>query len=136
MAAARLLVALSQAVCLQVVFLLVELAEKSVELARPSLGFLAPWSVKYGYEIVEALEKRTEGVLAMGQSTLYPMLYNLEAKGFVAARWDESGPRPRKYYRLTSTGKKRLVQDSMTWSKLTNAMEALGLTQHITGVFT
>ena len=90
----------------------------------------------YGYEIVEALEKRTEGVLAMGQSTLYPMLYNLEAKGFVAARWDESGPRQRKYYRLTSTGKKRLVQDSMTWSKLTNAMEALGLTQHIAGVFT
>ena len=90
----------------------------------------------YGYEIVEALEKRTEGVLAMGQSTLYPMLYNLEAKGFVAARWDESGPRPRKYYRLTSTGKKRLVQDSMTWSQLTTAMEALGLTQHITGVFT
>jgi len=89
----------------------------------------------YGYEIVEALEKRTEGVLAMGQSTLYPMLYNLEAKGFVAARWDESGPRPRKYYRLTSTGKKRLVQDSMTWSKLTTAMEALGLTQHIAGVF-
>ena len=44
----------------------------------------------YGYEIVEALEKRTEGVLAMGQSTLYPMLYNLEAKGFVAARWDET----------------------------------------------
>ena len=37
----------------------------------------------YGYEIVEALEKRTDGVLAMGQSTLYPMLYNLEAKGFV-----------------------------------------------------
>ena len=80
-----------------------------MKLGRPSLGFLAPWSVKYGYEIVEALEKRTEGVLAMGQSTLYPMLYNLEAKGFVAARWHESGPRPRKYYRLTSTGKKRLV---------------------------
>ena len=90
----------------------------------------------YGYEIVEALEKRTEGVLAMGQSTLYPMLYNLEATGFVAARWDESGPRPRKYYRLTSTGKKRLVQDSMTWSQLTTAMEALGLTRHIPGVFT
>ncbi|MFM8699238.1 MAG: PadR family transcriptional regulator, partial [Phycisphaerales bacterium] len=28
----------------------------------------------YGYEVVEALERRTDGVLAMGQSTLYPML--------------------------------------------------------------
>ena len=35
---------------------------------------------KYGYELVEALSKRSGGVLAMGQSTLYPLLYNLEAK--------------------------------------------------------
>ena len=31
----------------------------------------------YGYELVEALSAKTEGVLAMGQSTLYPMLYTL-----------------------------------------------------------
>ena len=83
----------------------------------------------YGYEIVEALERRTDGVLAMGQSTLYPMLYNLEAKGFVAARWDESSARPRKYYRLTSDGKKRLAEDAKTWHRLTTAMGALGLTR-------
>jgi PadR family transcriptional regulator len=29
---------------------------------------------KYGYELVKALAKRSDGVLAMGQSTLYPML--------------------------------------------------------------
>jgi PadR family transcriptional regulator PadR len=83
----------------------------------------------YGYEIVEALERRTDGVLAMGQSTLYPMLYNLEAKGFVAARWDESGPRSRKYYRLTPDGKTRLAEDAATWHRLTTAMGALGLTR-------
>jgi PadR family transcriptional regulator PadR len=65
----------------------------------------------------------------MGQSTLYPMLYNLEAKGFVAARWDESSARPRKYYRLTSGGKKRLAEDAATWHRLTTAMGALGLTR-------
>ena len=83
----------------------------------------------YGYEIVEALERRTDGVLAMGQSTLYPMLYNLEAKGLVAARWDESGTRPRKYYRLTPDGKRRLAEDARTWHRLTTAMGALGLTR-------
>jgi PadR family transcriptional regulator PadR len=82
----------------------------------------------YGYEIVEALEKRTEGVLALGQSTLYPMLYNLEAKGFIAARWDEeTASRPRKYYRLTPEGKKRLAEDAKTWRRLIGAMSALGL---------
>ena len=83
----------------------------------------------YGYEIVEALERRTDGVLAMGQSTLYPMLYNLAAKGLVAARWDESGNRPRKYYRLTESGRTRLAEDAATWHRLTTAMGALGLTR-------
>ena len=41
----------------------------------------------YGYELVVALQERTGGVLAMGQSTLYPLLYNLEAKGLVKATW-------------------------------------------------
>ena len=83
----------------------------------------------YGYELVEALERRTDGVLAMGQSTLYPMLYNLEAKGLVAARWDETGNRPRKYYRLTESGRTRLAEDAATWHRLTTAMGALGLTR-------
>ena len=59
---------------------------------------------KYGYELVEALARQSNGVLAMGQSTLYPLLYNLEAKGLVTSRVDESGPRPRRFYRLTSKG--------------------------------
>jgi PadR family transcriptional regulator PadR len=85
----------------------------------------------YGYELVEALEKRTDGVLALGQSTLYPMLYNLEAKALVAARWDESGSRPRKYYRLTPDGKKRLAEDTKTWRRLIAAMDALGLARTV-----
>ncbi|MFO0895383.1 MAG: helix-turn-helix transcriptional regulator [Phycisphaerales bacterium] len=83
----------------------------------------------YGYELVEALERRTDGVLAMGQSTLYPMLYSLEAKGLVSSRWDDGGSRPRKYYRLTADGRKRLAEDARTWRRLTEAMGALGLTR-------
>ena len=81
----------------------------------------------YGYEIVEALEKRTDGVLAMGQSTLYPMLYNLEAKGLVKSRWEDGGARPRKYYSLTKAGKTRLAEDTDQWREITKAMASLGL---------
>ena len=81
----------------------------------------------YGYELVESLEARTEGVLAMGQSTLYPMLYNLEAKRLVASRWDERGARGRKYYRLTAAGKRRLAEDSAQWNAVTAAMRQLGI---------
>ena len=49
----------------------------------------------YGYELVEAIDKRTDGILAMGQSTLYPLLYNMEAKGLLASRWSEENARPR-----------------------------------------
>ena len=52
----------------------------------------------YGYELVEALSEQTEGVLAIGQSTLYPLLYNLEAKKLIEGTWRESeSGRQRKY---------------------------------------
>jgi len=80
---------------------------------------------KYGYELVQALEQQSGGVLAMGQSTLYPLLYNLEAKGLVTSRFDESGARPRRYYRITASGKKRLAVTSKQWAKLFDAMKSL-----------
>ncbi len=82
----------------------------------------------YGYELVEALNARSEGVLAMGQSTLYPLLYNLESKGLIQADWRtaDSG-RERKYYRLTGDGKKKLKADTEQWSRLASAMAALGV---------
>ncbi len=81
----------------------------------------------YGYEIVEALAQRTHGVLGMGQSTLYPMLYNLEAKGLIEASWKTGGGRDRKYYALTGAGRARLASDSEQWSRLAGAMGALGI---------
>ena len=72
---------------------------------------------KYGYELVESLAKQSDGVLAMGQSTLYPMLYNLEAKGLVKSRTDKSGPRPRRYYRLTKKGEGKLAVDCKQWGR-------------------
>jgi len=52
---------------------------------------------KYGYELVEALSRHSNGLLSIGQSTLYPLLYNLEAKGLVTSRVDESGALPRRF---------------------------------------
>lgn len=87
-------------------------------------------SEMYGYELVEALDKQTGGVLAMGQSTLYPMLYNLEAKGLIDADWRESAEgRERKYYRLTRNGRKRLAADSAQFSRLASALANIGVLQ-------
>lgn len=82
----------------------------------------------YGYELVEALAERSEGVLALGQSTLYPMLYNLEAKGLIRAkaRTAPSG-RERKYYSLTGKGKKKLADDTQAWRRLAAALGSIGV---------
>ena len=83
---------------------------------------------KYGYELVKMLDRQSDGVLAMGQSTLYPMLYNLEAKKWIASRVEVSeNGRPRKYYRLTARGKKQLSRDLAQWEALSAAMGKLGV---------
>lgn len=83
---------------------------------------------RYGYELVQMLERQSGGVLAMGQSTLYPLLYNLQAKGLVASRVkDAPSGRSRKYYRLTDKGKRQLAHDRKQWEALSVAMGKLGV---------
>lgn len=83
---------------------------------------------RYGYELIKLLERQSDGVLAMGQSTLYPLLYNLEAKGLIASRTATAdNGRPRKYYRLTDRGKRQLDRDRAQWEALAAAMGKLGL---------
>lgn len=82
----------------------------------------------YGYELAEALDRSSDGVLAMGHSTLYPLLYNLESKGLIEAREPEvADGRPRKYYRPTDEGRAWLRQHHEEWIGLVGAMARLGI---------
>lgn len=82
----------------------------------------------YGYELAEALDRRSGGVLALGHSTLYPLLYNLEAKGLIAQRTTRvSQGRTRKYYAPTDAGRAWLSENETQWAELVAAMAKLGL---------
>ena len=82
----------------------------------------------YGYELVEALETNSGGLLAMGQSTVYPLLYNLEGRGHVEALWRSAASgRRRKYYRITKTGCSWLEKQRSQWTTLVEAMGLLGV---------
>lgn len=84
----------------------------------------------YGYELVEALDRNSDGLLALGQSTVYPLLYNLEGKGHVEAFWQEApNGRRRKYYRATASGIDWLAGQRSQWEKLVEAMAALGIAE-------
>lgn len=82
----------------------------------------------YGYELVEALDRDSGGVLAMGQSTVYPLLYNLEGRGHVVPlmRTAPSGRR-RKYYRITAQGRAWMEAQRSQWEKLVVGMAKIGL---------
>ncbi len=81
----------------------------------------------YGYQMAEALEERSEGVVAMGHSTLYPLLYKLESQGLVTVSSErvESGRR-RKYYSITPNGRAWLSSHEKEWGRLVRAMRGLG----------
>jgi PadR family transcriptional regulator PadR len=63
----------------------------------------------YGYELSQAIEQRSAEILTLGKGTLYPLLYNLEAKKLVTAKWQTSDSgRKRRYYSITGKGKQEL----------------------------
>jgi PadR family transcriptional regulator PadR len=78
----------------------------------------------YGGEIVERL-----GVypgLAISTGTVYPLLSRLKKSGLIDSSWSESpmGP-PRKYYRLTASGRTELTAMTTAWEGVAEAMGAL-----------
>src|SRR4030043_1029914 len=65
----------------------------------------------YGYELSQAIEQRSGEILSLGKGTLYPLLYNLEAKKLIRGRWEKtSSDRKRRYYSITSKGKALLAE--------------------------
>lgn len=80
----------------------------------------------YGYELVTAFRERGNGEFQIKDGTLYPVLYRLEKAGYVEPRWEtqERGV-PRKYYRVTSAGKKQVDRLVGEWRSFVDAVESL-----------
>lgn len=83
----------------------------------------------YGYELGEAVEERSAGILSLGRGTLYPLLYNLEAKGLIAGEWRDDASRKRRYYAITGKGQDYLATQKEQYLQLqraTNLVFGLG----------
>ena len=80
----------------------------------------------YGYELSEAIAQRSGDILTLGRGTLYPLLYNLEAKGLVAGQWQASpSGRKRRYYSITGKGKEQLAGQKQQLQQLQLAVNAV-----------
>lgn len=76
----------------------------------------------YGYEMTKEIELKSNGVFALKEGTLYPILHTLEADRMVEAYWSEEGARKRKYYRITDAGRKGLKEKQAEWSLFSGAV--------------
>jgi transcriptional regulator len=83
----------------------------------------------HGYDVAREIARRSDGLLTFHVASLYPLLYKLEDKGWIAGRWvEKAGQRRRRCYRLTPEGKKVLASQRNRWSSFVEALtKAAGL---------
>lgn len=76
----------------------------------------------YAYEIASRL---AEGI-DMGEGTIYPLMRRMQSDGLVETYLVESpaGP-PRKYYKLTETGKASFAAQKAEWAAFSRAVDAI-----------
>ncbi|HEY3458044.1 MAG TPA: PadR family transcriptional regulator [Bryobacteraceae bacterium] len=73
----------------------------------------------HGHSIAHAIEFTSDEILQVEHGSLYPALYRLEDRGWIAAFWGTSeNNRKAKYYRLTPAGKKQLTAETTRWERL------------------
>ncbi|HYN08922.1 MAG TPA: PadR family transcriptional regulator [Vicinamibacterales bacterium] len=79
---------------------------------------------RHGYDIARRIDESSGGLLRFHVASLYPMLYRMERRGWIAGRWiEKSGQRRRRYYRLTPAGRKVLAAQRREWQSLMSALD-------------
>lgn len=79
----------------------------------------------YGYEIIQQLDRDSEGAFCLKEGTLYPVLYRLEDSGCIESYWEDGGSIrgvPRKYYRVTGNGVVQLGNNVEQWKALSKTV--------------
>jgi len=77
----------------------------------------------HGHAIARWIQQTTDDALQVEEGTLYPALYRMERRGWVASKWGQSeNNRRARYYRLTSAGRKQLQAESQAWTGLSVAI--------------
>lgn len=69
----------------------------------------------YGYEMIETLQQRSNDVFELKAGTLYPLLHGMEARNQLISYEKEAGGKVRRYYRITTEGRKELKQKKKEW---------------------
>ncbi|MFA6042863.1 MAG: PadR family transcriptional regulator [Patescibacteria group bacterium] len=70
----------------------------------------------HGYALAQALRDQMPDTFKFGMGMLYPLLHNLEKKGFITGTWREVSSGKRRVYELTTRGQKELKALKQDWA--------------------
>ena len=79
-------------------------------------------SEQYGYSLLKLL---ADLGLEVDQGTLYPLLRRLEGQGMLQSVWKIEGARPRRYYVISTEGRKLLPQLKREWAGIVSVMDKI-----------
>ncbi len=86
---------------------------------------------RHGYDISRLIQNRSGGVLRFHVTSLYPLLYRLEDRGWIDSSWVEKPEqRRRRYYSLTTEGLKVLGFQRKGWKEFVTAMSRVTGVEH------
>jgi len=77
----------------------------------------------HGYAIAQRIQQRSDDVLVVEEGSLYPALYRMEEKGWIASAWGKSDNNRRaKFYELTRAGRRQLEEETAIWERVCRAI--------------
>ena|SRR5277367_3481294 len=103
---------------------------KQVELPQGALEMLILKAISlgslHGYGILLRIQQISGERLEILQGSFYTAIYRLERRGWIAGEWGESeNNRRAKYYRLTTTGKRQLKEETAKWSDMADVIACI-----------
>ncbi len=78
----------------------------------------------HGWGISKRIRQLSDDVLQVNLGSLYPALYRLEDRGWIAAQWGTSPEgRRAKFYALTAAGREQYASARASWRNFSRAVE-------------
>ena len=103
------------------------MSSSQTNLLQGTLDLLILKSLKtgelHGLGVSRRIEQITRGAFQVKPGSLFPALHRLEEAGWLTSFWGESeNNRRARFYRLTSTGRKRLAIERSRWEQMAAAI--------------
>src|ERR1700675_1713361 len=77
----------------------------------------------HGYGIAQRIHEAADDLLKIEDGSLYPALYRMEERGWIASDWGVSeNNRRAKFYKLTRAGRKQLAGERANWERVSQAV--------------